>query len=117
MSKNLLRNKALDFAIRIVKLYQYLSKNKREHSFFNQILKSGTSVGANIEEAFNAQSSADFIHKLSISQKECAETIFWLKLFFHTAILNTKGFDSMNQDASELLRMIRSAILTSKQKK
>lgn len=77
MKESILKEKSLDFAIRIVKLYKHLSNNRQETTMSKQILRSGTSIGANISEAVFAESNVDFIHKYSISQKECSETMFW----------------------------------------
>jgi len=79
-------------------------------------LRSGTSIGANIREAQNAQSKADFIHKLSISQKECDETLYWLELLQQAEYLSIESFTPLHQQASILLKMLKSAILTTKQK-
>jgi len=81
-----------------------------------QVLRSGTSVGANIREALNAQSRPDFIHKLSISQKECDETIYWLELLFATDYISKEEFESLKNPATEILKMIRSIIITIKNK-
>ena len=78
------------------------------------MLRSGTSVGALVREAKNAESKADFIHKLGIAQKECDESIYWLELLFETAFLNKEEFTNMATDAKSLLKMIRSAIITTK---
>jgi len=80
-----------------------------------QLLRSGTSIGALVREAQNAESSKDFIHKLSISQKECDESIYWLELLKATEYINELEFESLNNDAIELLKMLRSSIITSKQ--
>lgn len=81
------------------------------------MLRSGTSVGANIREAQNAESPADFVHKLAIAQKEADETLYWLELLFRTEFLTTEQFQSLENDISQLLKMIRSAIITTKSKK
>jgi four helix bundle protein len=112
--KSILKEKSFLFAIRIVKLYKTLCDNKREFVLSKQILRCGTSVGANIREAQNAQSKADFIHKLSISQKECDETLYWLELLYETEFLTETEFISFNNDAGELLKMLRSAIISTK---
>lgn len=112
--KSILKEKSFLFALRIVKLYKFLCDEKREFVLSKQLLRSGTSVGANIREAQNAQSKADFIHKLSISQKECDETIYWLELLHQSEYINENEFISVNKDATELLKMLRSAILTTK---
>ena len=111
-----LKDKSFLFALRIVKLYRYLTEEKKEYVLSKQLLRSGTSIGANIREAQNAQSSADFIHKLSISQKECDESLYWLELLCQSGYLDQKEFDSINTDATELLKMLRSAIITTKKK-
>ena len=112
--KSILKDKSFLFALHIVKLYKFLCDEKREFVLSKQLLRSGTSVGANIREAQNAQSKADFIHKLSISQKECDETIYWLELLHQSEYINENEFISVNKDATELLKMLRSAILTTK---
>jgi four helix bundle protein len=117
MKKNILKEKTFAFAIRCVKLYQYLVETKKEFVISKQILRSGTSVGANYREAQNAESKSDFIHKLGIAQKECDESLYWLELLQATALIEQKMFDSIYKDAAELLKMIKSAILTAKEKK
>jgi four helix bundle protein len=112
-----MREKSMNLAIRIVNLYMHLVKVKKEKVISLQLLKSGTSPGANIREAQNAESTADFIHKLGVAQKETDETLYWLELLHRTQYLNDKEFESISQDTDELLRMIRSAILTKKKNK
>ncbi len=114
--KSIIKDKSFVFAVRIVRLYQYLVETKREFILSKQLLRSGTSVGALVREAQNAESSKDFIHKLGIAQKECDETIYWLELLKETDYLTDKEFASINKEAFELLKMIRSAIITSKKK-
>ena len=111
---NIIKNKSFAFAIRIVNLNKFLSFDKKEFVMSKQLLRSGTSIGANIREAINAQSQLDFIHKLSISQKECDETIYWLELLKETNYISEIEFTSMNSDVIELLKIIRSIIITSK---
>ena len=115
MSENVVKNKSFAFAIRIVNFYKILIERK-EFILSKQLVRSGTSVGANVREAVNAQSKADFIHKLSISQKECDESIYWLELLKATDYINEVEFTSMNDDAVELLKIIRSIIITTKGK-
>jgi four helix bundle protein len=115
MKNSIIRDKSFAFAIRIVKLYQYLVSNKKEFVMSKQILKSGTSIGANIREAYNAESDKDFIHKLGIAQKECDETVYWLELLYATDYLTESEFSSIHNECSELLKIIRSIILTKKQ--
>ena len=117
MSDSIIKNKSFSFAIRIIKLYKFLVENKKEYILSKQLLRSGTAVGAIVREAQNAESSADFVHKLGMAQKENDETLYWLELLFETHYLDEKEFLSIQQDANELLKMIRSAILTTKRKK
>lgn len=111
---NPLKDKSFQFALRIVKLYKFFIKDKKEFVLSKQLLRSGTSIGANIREAQNAQSKADFIHKLSISQKECDETMYWLELLFQSEYLTEKEFKSIYPESQELLKMLKSAIITTK---
>ena len=104
------------FAIRIIKLYKYLTEKKKEFVISKQLLRSGTAVGALIREAQNAESKMDFVHKLAIAQKECDESIYWLELLKDTGFITEKQFLSVNNDAISLLKMIKSAIITTKQK-
>lgn len=113
-NKHLIKDRSFLFAIRIVKLYEYLYTTKKEFIISKQLLRSGTAVGALVREAQNAESKADFIHKLSIAQKECDETLYWLELLKETGYLNDKEFESIYSAAMELLKMIRSAIITTK---
>ena len=114
MSDSIIKNKSFSFAIRIVNLYKFLIENKREYVLSKQLLRSGTAVGAIVREAQNAESSADFVHKLGMAQKENDETLYWLELLFETHYLDEKEFIRIQQDANELLKMIRSSIMTSK---
>ena len=114
--KNVLKDKSFNFAIRIVRLYKYLVTNKKEFVLSKQLLRSGTAVGALIREAQNAESKADFIHKLAIAQKECDESTYWIELLFQTEFLSLIEYENINNDALEILKMIRSAIITTKAK-
>lgn len=114
--KSILKDKSFAFALGIIKLYKFLVKNKKEYVLSKQLLRSGTSIGANIREAQNAQSLADFIHKLSIAQKECDESLYWLELLHHSEYISEKEFLEKQQQATSLLKMLRSAIMTSKSK-
>jgi len=102
------------FAIGVVKLYKSLVETKKEFVLSKQLLRSGTAIGALVREAQNAESKADFIHKLSIAQKECDETIYWIELLYQTEYINQKEFERIYNESTELLKMIRSAILTTK---
>lgn len=114
-NKNVLKSKSFAFALRIIKLYKYLIGEKKEFILSKQLLRSGTSVGALIREAQNAESKADFIHKFAIAQKECDETLYWMELLFHSDFLAEKEFQSIYNEASEILRIIKSSILTTKE--
>ncbi len=113
--KGVLPRKSFALAIRAVKLYQYLAEQKHEYVISKQMLRAGTSVGANVREAQNAESKADFVHKYGIAQKEADEMIYWLELLQATDYLTDNEFDSIKGDAEQVLKMIRSAILTTKQ--
>jgi len=102
------------FAIRVVNLYKVISENKREFVMSKQVYRSGTSIGAMVREAQNAESKLDFIHKLAIAQKECDETMYWLELLKATDYMNENEFESLTHDALELLKMLKSSILTVK---
>ncbi len=117
MSESIIKNKSFLFAIRIVKLYQLLISDRKEFVMSKQLLRSGTSVGANIREAINGQSKADFVHKLSISQKECDESLYWLELLKETNYITEIEFESINKDALEILKILKSIITTTKNKK
>jgi four helix bundle protein len=115
-TENIIITKSFAFAVRIVNLYKLLAGNK-EYILSKQLLRSGTSIGANVREAHNAESKNDFIHKMGIVQKETGEVIYWLELMKATAYLNESKFQSIILDATELLKIISSIILTSKQNK
>jgi four helix bundle protein len=115
-SMNITQEKSFAFAIRIVKLYQHLTQRELNKEFVmsKQLLRAGTSIGANIRGAYNAESDADFIHKLAVAQKECDETCYWLELLHQTNYLSNSEFQSIHQDSIALLKIIRSIILTKK---
>ena len=113
MSKSILKDKSFDFAISGVNLYKHLV-SKKEFVLSKQLLRSSTSIGANIRESRNAESTKDFIHKLSISQKECDESIYWLELLKETNYINDPIFSSMKNNATEILLMLKSSIITAK---
>jgi four helix bundle protein len=114
---NVVISKSFKFAVRIVKLYKHLTESKKEFVLSKQLLRSGTSVGANVREAHNAESDGDFIHKLGIAQKECDESLYWLELLKETDFLIEQEFISMYNDANELLKIIKSIIITMKNKR
>ncbi len=106
----------MHFAVRCVNLYKLLSVEKKEFVISKQLLRSGTSVGANIRESRNAQSLADFINKLNIALKEADETQFWLELLFRTEYINEVEYHSINKDIDEIIAMLTSSIKTNKEK-
>jgi four helix bundle protein len=112
--KSILMDKSKGFALRIIKLYKYLCEQKNEYVLSKQILRSGTSIGANIHEAFYAQSKADFISKLSISQKEGGETLYWLELLHDSAFIYDDAFKSIYSDCEELMKLLTVSIKKSK---
>jgi four helix bundle protein len=114
MSDSVLKVKSLKFAVRIVRFSQHLKDERKEFVISKQVLRCGTSIGANVRESRNAESDLDFIHKLAIAQKECDETCYWLELLFMTNYLNESEYNSMNSDAIELLKIIKSIIITVK---
>jgi four helix bundle protein len=113
---NVIREKSFAFAIRIVKLYQYLCEEKKEFVLSKQLLRSGTSIGANIEEAVGGQSDKDFLSKLSISYKEARETVYWIKLLSATGYLNDNATESILADAEELCKILGKIQLTLKKR-
>ena len=117
MKVNLLIDKSLGFASRIVKLHQYLVKSKKETVISKQIVRSGTSIGANINEANYAQSRSDFIFKLHIALKETAETEYWIRLLSMSDYIGQKLGDSLLGDCLELKRILVASINTAKENK
>ena len=112
-----LLEKSLKFAARIVKLYQYLIKEKKESIISKQIIRSGTSIGANANEAVYGVSQADFISKLQISLKETAETEYWLRLLVMSDYIDEAQGESMINDCLELKRILIASLKTAKEKK
>ena len=117
MSYGPLLQKSKQFAIRIIRFYSFLQKEKGEIVISKQILRSGTSIGANARESNNAQSAADFINKLSIALKEADETQYWLELLYESEIIDENIFCSLNNDLKEIIAIITSSIKTAKQNK
>ena len=112
---NVVLEKSFNFSIRVLKLYRFLLKQDRSlEPILKQILRSGTSIGANITEAQNAPSTKDFINKLNISLKEARESEFWLNLFKASDIINEKSFKSLQQDCKELIKLLIAIIKTAK---
>ena len=107
---NILADKSIDFAIRMVKCYRFLMDEKQEFIMTKQMFRSGTSIGANIHEAIQAQSKSDFLSKLSISLKEASETSYWLVVLHRAGTLDEKFFVSLKQDLDEIIRILISTI-------
>ena len=105
-------DKSKNFAIRIVRLYQYLCTEKKEFVLSKQLLRSGTSIGANLAEAIYGISDKDFLSKMYISLKECAETKYWLELLFKTDYLTEQQYRSINEDCTELIKLLTSSAKT-----
>ena len=112
MKKNIIREKSADFAVRIVELTRYLKKKKAETVLINQILRSGTSVSANVHEATVSFTKKEFAAKISIALKEARETNFWLQLLVKTNTLTEKEFDSISGDCTEIEKILFSILKT-----
>lgn len=104
--QNIIVVKSKDFAIRIVKLYKYLNENKREYVLSKQLLKSGTSIGANVREAIRGQSKPDFYAKMNIALKEASETEYWLEILKETDYIDEASFKSIYADCQEILKIL-----------
>ena len=115
MKDNILLDKSFIFAVRIVKLYKYLCSQKKEYVLSKQLLRSGTSIGANINEAQDAQSKNDFISKLSISLKEARETKYWIELLRETDYLTDKEANNILEDLIEVIKLLVSIVKTTKE--
>jgi four helix bundle protein len=113
--QNIIKEKTFLFAIEIVGLYKVLA-DRKEFVLSKQVLRSGTSIGANVRESEHAQSKADFIHKLSISLKEANETEYWLDLLYETKYITQTEFEDIKPKITELLKLLTSIINTSKSK-
>ncbi len=112
---SVLNQKSFNFSVRIAKFYKYLIQEEKSYEpLYKQLLRSGTSIGANVSEAQSASTKKDFIYKLSISLKEARESQFWLKLLKETEILNNQEYESLNRDCDELERLLTSSIKTAK---
>jgi len=114
---NAIKDKSFAFAVRVVNAYKFLTIKKKEFVMSKQLLRSGTAVGALYREAEQAESKADFIHKMAIAQKECNETLYWLALLSVTDYLEKDAFESLHSDAEELIKLITSIIKSAKENK
>ncbi|MCL4276828.1 MAG: four helix bundle protein [Ignavibacteria bacterium] len=114
MRENIVKNKSFAFAVRVVNLYQFLCEQKKEYVLSKQLLRSGTSVGAMVREAEHAETKNDFKHKMGIAQKEINETIYWLELLRETDYLTAEQFESINNDAVEIIKLITAILKSAK---
>ncbi len=112
---NIIVEKSKNFAIRIIKAYKYLRVTKNEYVISKQLLRCGTSIGANVKEAIRGQSKADFYSKLNIALKEASETEYWLELLYETDFINEKLFKSIYSDCQEIIKILVSITKTQKQ--
>lgn len=112
---NLIVDKSKNFALRIIKLYKYLCAEKNEYVLSKQLLRSGTSIGANIKEAIRGQSKADFVFKLNISLKEASETEYWIELLYESEYITKSQFESIHTDCVEIIKILTSIINSSKE--
>ncbi len=114
MKNNVIKEKSFEFAIRIIRIYQFLCSEKREFVISKQLLRSGTCIGALIRESGQAESRKDFIHKIAIAQKETDESMYWLELLNATQYLTEKEFKSIYDDARELMELEVTILKTTK---
>lgn len=114
MKENVIKDKSFTFALRIVKLYQYLCDIKKEYVLSKQVLRSGTSIGANVRESEHGQSKSDFIHKISISLKEANETDYWLDILYKSSYIDENLYLSLKQDCEEILKILTAIVKTSR---
>ena len=112
MKDSVIAEKTVDFAVRIVKFYKYLCDEKKEYVLSKQILRSGTSIGANVRESKNAQSKADFISKLNIALKEADETQYWLEIMVKSDLIKENQVEALNKDLKEIIAMLVASIKT-----
>ena len=117
MKENIIKDKSFVFALRMIKLYQYLQTEKKEYILSKQLMRSGTSIGAMIRESEQAESKLDFIHKLAIAQKEANETEYWIELLHQSGYIEENQYQSIFQDITAIRKLLTSIIKTSKANK
>ncbi len=117
MSENIILDKSKHFALRIIKLHKYLRDEKKEYVLSKQLLRSGTSIGANVRESVRGQSKPDFYSKLNISLKEADESAYWLELLHESDYLDTKQFESLYKDCNEIIALLVAITKTQKGEK
>ncbi len=114
MKENIIDDKAYRFAIRIVNMFKYLTREKKEFTLSKQCLRSGTSIGALVKESFYAQSRRDFISKISIAAKEALETRYWLSLLCDTGYIDATSYKSIANDCNELIKILSAILISTK---
>jgi four helix bundle protein len=114
LKENVIAEKSKAFALRIIKLYRYLCEDKKEYILSKQLLRSGTSIGANVKEAIRGQSKPDFYAKMNISLKEASETEYWLELLHESDYIDDNGFESIYSDCQEIVKILVSITKTQK---
>ena len=112
MAKNIIQEKSYQFAIEVIQAYQKLKQSHHEYDLFRQFLRSGTSIGANVQEAVAGQSKRDFLSKVYISYKEARETLYWIRLLIDTGYLKSPQSDSLRSKCEELIRILSSITKT-----
>ena len=117
MKNNVLADKTVDFAVRIIKFYKYLCDEKKEYVLSKQILRSGTSIGANVRESKNAQSNADFANKLNIALKEADETQYWLEIMIKSDLIKEEQVSKLEEDLKEIIAILVSSLKTIRKRK
>ncbi|MBS1730772.1 MAG: four helix bundle protein [Bacteroidetes bacterium] len=117
MKENIIKTKSFAFALRIIKLYQYLQGEKKEYVLSKQLLRCGTSIGAMVRESEQAESKVDFIHKFGIVQKEANETEYWIELLYQSEFIEKQLYDSFYSDITEIRKLLTSILKTLKRRK
>ena len=108
--ENVILTRSLEFAVRVVKLYKFLIEDKSEYVMSKQLLRSGTSIGANVREGAYAESKKDFVSKMSIALKEASETKYWLELLKRTEYITENQYESMNEDSNEIIKILTAIV-------
>ncbi len=115
-SESIIAKKAYSFALNIIKVYKYLTSEKKEYVLSKQLLRAGTSIGANVNEAVSSQSKRDFVYKLGIALKEARETNYWLNLLKDSDYLMYPQFEKLRDECVEIIKILSSIILTTKER-
>ena len=116
MGDSIIDRKAYSFALEIAKLYKYMCTEKKEFVLSKQLLRSGTSIGANINEAISSESKKDFVHKLGIALKEARETLYWLNLLKDSGFITAEQFNGLFMECNSIIKILSSIILTTKER-